>query len=101
LADHGAPPTLRRISTYSMGLDNLLSLMLASSHNDSSSRFLVLSANRRRQSIDIAGTVRVHRSAKPASTGFVGVSVISPSTGMNSRSRSRYSWAPRRSGLRL
>ena len=44
------------------GVGNAASLMLASSHRDWSRRFLVLSANRCRQSVDMLGTVRVHRS---------------------------------------
>jgi hypothetical protein len=52
LADQGAPPTFRRISTYSIGFATLPSSMLASSHMDSLRRFLVLSANRSRQSGD-------------------------------------------------
>jgi hypothetical protein len=88
-ADHGAPPTLRRISMYSTGFDTRPALMFASSHSDSSSRFFVLSTNRRRKSSEWPGTVRVHRSASPRSTGFVGSSVIAPVTGMNAASRSR------------
>ena len=53
------------------------------------------------QSVDMLGTVRVHRSERPRSTGLVGVSVITPSTGMNARSLSRYSLAPARSRVRL
>src|SRR6185436_5485150 len=71
-ADQGAPPTLRRISMYSTGLATRPSSMLDSSHIDSLSRCSVETANRLRQSVDIEGTVRAHRSASPASTGFSG-----------------------------
>ena len=48
------------------------------------------------------GTVRAHRSASPASTGFVGSGVRAPrSIGMNAGSRSRYCLPPSRSGVRL
>src|SRR6202451_4700441 len=82
-ADHGAPPTLRRISTYSIGLETLIALMLASSHSDSSSRLRVLSAKRARQSAERSGTVRDQRSASPASTGLVGLSLTCPSAGLD------------------
>lgn len=59
-------------------------------------------AKRRRQSADIAGTVRVHRSASPASTGFRGSGIpAASSSGMNSGSRSRWALPARRSWLRL
>lgn len=48
------------------------------------------------------GTVRAHRSASPASTGFVGSGVRAPrSIGMKAGSRSRYFFPPSRSGVRL
>ncbi|CAM5322647.1 hypothetical protein SHIRM173S_07424 [Streptomyces hirsutus] len=101
-ADHGAPPTLRRISMYSTGLAIRPSLMLDSSHNDSLRRCSVATANRARQSSDIAGTVRAHRSARPASTGFCGSGTgVAGSSGMNSGSRSRWALPPSRSWLRL
>lgn len=87
---------------YSTGFAMRPSLMLESSHIDSLSRFSVASANRARQASDIAGTVRVHRSARPASTGFSGSGVAAPrSMGMKAGSRSRYRLAPARSGVRL
>ena len=46
--------------------------MLSSSHIDSTIRLCVLVLNRSRHARDIAGTVRVHRSARPASAGFDG-----------------------------
>ncbi len=76
--------------------------MLASSHNDSFSRFLVASAKRSRQASDMPGTVRAHRSASPASTGLTGSGVGAPrSIGMKAGSRSRYALPPSRSGVRL
>ena len=90
LADHGAPPTLRRISTYSMGFATRPSSMLASSHMDSLSRFSVLSANRIVHSDDLLGTVRDHRSARPRSTALVGSGGSQAgSIGMNAGRRSR------------
>lgn len=75
---------------YSTGLAIRPSLMLDSSHSDSLSRCSVATAKRRRQSADIDGTVRVHRSARPASTGFSGSGIgVDRSIGMNSGSRSR------------
>ena len=71
-ADQGAPPTLRRISTYSIGLGMRASTMLESSQVDSSSRALVDSKNRSRHAGDLEGTVRNHRSSRPRSTGLVG-----------------------------
>ncbi|CAM5667025.1 hypothetical protein SCALM49S_07640 [Streptomyces californicus] len=60
------------------------------------------SANRARQPSVIAGIVRVHRSASPASTGFSGSGSAAPrSIGMKAGSRSRYRLAPSRSGVRL
>ena len=101
-ADQGAPPTLRRISMYSSGLETRPALMLDSSHIDSLSRFSVERAKRRRQSSDMAGTVRAQRSASPASTGFSGSGNPSArSIGMNAGSRSRYAFAPSRSCVRL
>src|SRR4051812_23655012 len=95
-ADHGAPPTRRRISTYSIGFGTRSWLMLASSHRDSFSRFRELSANRRRQPADIAGAVRDHRSARPRSVGLTGMGTVARSvggsTGMNPGSRSRYAF---------
>lgn len=89
-ADQGAPPTLRRISMYSTGLATRPSLMLESSQIDSFSRCSVLSRNRARQSSDMCGTVRAHRSARPASTGLVGSGNPSlRSIGMKAGSRSR------------
>lgn len=89
-ADQGAPPTLRRISMYSTGLAIRPSLMLESSHIDSLSRCSVDTANRARQSTDIAGTVRAQRSASPASTGFSGSGRgVERSSGMKRGSRSR------------
>lgn len=60
-------------------------------------------ANRRRQSADMAGdVVRAHRSARPASTGFSGSGTGVPgSRGMNSGSRSRWALPPTRSWVRL
>lgn len=101
-ADQGAPPTLRRISMYSTGLAMRPSWILASSHRDSLRRFSVASANRARQASDIEGTVRAHRSASPASTGFSGSGVGAPrSIGMKAGRRSRYRLPPSRSGVRL
>lgn len=58
--------------------------------------------NRSRQSADIEGTVRRHRSARPASTGLVGSGKPSArSMGMKAASRSRYALAPTRSCERL
>lgn len=89
-ADQGAPPTLRRISMYSRGFATRPMLMLASSHIDSSRRFFVDSENRSRQLADMAGTVRFHRSASPASTGLVGSGKPSArSIGMKAASLSR------------
>ncbi|CAM5696639.1 hypothetical protein SCALM49S_08231 [Streptomyces californicus] len=60
------------------------------------------SANRARQPSVIAGIVRVHRSASPASTGFSGSGSAAPrSIGMKAGSRSRYRLAPSRSGRAL
>jgi hypothetical protein len=100
-ADHGAPPTLRRISMYSIGLATRSDLMLASSHRDSNRRLIVLSRNRLRQPIDMAGAVRAHRSISPSSTGFSGSGVSPRSRGMNSGIRSRYALAPLVSLVRL
>lgn len=101
-ADQGAPPTLRRISMYSTGLAIRPSLMLDSSHIDSLSRCSVATAKRRRQSCDMSGTVRVHRSARPASTGLRGSGTgVDRSSGMNSGSRSRCALPAARSGVRL
>lgn len=101
-ADQGAPPTLRRISMYSTGLAIRPALMLASSHSDSLSRLRVLTAKRSRQASVMAGTVRAHRSARPASTGLVGSGKPSArSMGMKAGSRSRYSLPPLRSRVRL
>src|SRR5580658_1807319 len=92
-ADHGAPPTLRRISMYSIGLATRPWLMLPSSHSDSLSRLAVVVANLARQAGDIAGTVRGHRSASPRSTGLAGSGRPAPPVGMNARRRSRYALA--------
>ncbi len=97
LADQGAPPTLRRIWTYSMGLATRPWSMLSSSHIDSTIRLCVLVTNRRRHSGDIDGTVRSHRSLRPASAGLAGSGDVSPSAVMNSSSRSRWAFAPARS----
>lgn len=87
---------------YSTGFAILPSLMFESSHKDSLSRFAVDSANRARQASDIAGTVLVHRSASPASTGLAGSGVAAPlSIGMKAGSRSRYFLPPSLSGVRL
>lgn len=76
--------------------------MLASSHIDSLRRLRVDSENRSRQSADMAGTVRSHRSFRPASTGFVVSGNPSErSIGMKAASRSRYALAPSRSWERL
>ncbi len=78
--------------------------MFASSHRDSFSRLAVLSANLTRQSADMPGTVRAHRSARPRSTGLAGsggTAVPSSRTGMKDGSRPRYSLAPAMSRLRL
>jgi hypothetical protein len=98
----GAPPTLRRISMYSIGLGTRFWLILESSHRDSLSRFWVLSENRSRQSADVVGAVRDHRSARPRSTGLVDSgSMPMGATGMKAGSLERYSSAPARSRLRL
>jgi hypothetical protein len=87
---------------YSTGLAIRPSLMLDSSHRDSFSRCSVATAKRRRQSCDIFGTVRAHRSARPASTGFSGPGTgVERSSGMNRGSRSRWALPATRSGLRL
>lgn len=87
---------------YSTGLGTRPALMLDSSHRDSLSRCSVLSAKRLRQSVDMAGTVRAHRSARPASTGFRGSGMpCSRSIGMKAGSRSRYALPPSRSCVRL
>lgn len=87
---------------YSTGLATRPASMLASSQSDSFSRLRVLSANRSRQSSPIAGTVRRHRSARPASTGFSGSGVgVAGSAGMNSGSRSRCALPASRSLVRL
>ena len=86
LADQGAPPTLRRISTYSIGLATRPSSMLASSHIDSLRRFSVLSANRIRPRrrlgrhragpqvgqapLDGVGRLRGRPRRRPGSTGM-------------------------------
>lgn len=101
-ADHGAPPTLRRISMYSTGLEIRPALMLESSQSDSLSRFSVLKAKRSRHSIDMLGTVLAQRSASPASTGFRASGNPSDrSIGMKAGSRSRYALPPCRSWDRL
>ncbi len=101
-ADQGAPPTLRRISMYSTGLGTRPAPMLDSSQSDSLSRLAVHSANLVRHSMDIAGTVRAQRSARPASTGFSGVGVPwARSAGMNAGSRSRWCFPRSRSWVRL
>lgn len=75
---------------YSTGFAMRPSLMLASSHSDSLSRFSVATANLARQASDMLGTVRAHRSASPASTGLVGSGIGAPrSIGMKAGSRSR------------
>lgn len=87
---------------YSTGLEIRPSLMLDSSHIDSFRRCSVDSAKRRRHSIDMAGTVRRHRSMRPASTGFSGSGTgVSSSIGMNSGSRSRCALPAARSFVRL
>jgi hypothetical protein len=87
---------------YSTGFATRPLLMLASSQRDSFSRLRVLSANRLRQSRDMLGTVRGHRSARPASTGLVGSGTVrSAPIGMKRASRLRYSLPPRRSPVRL
>src|SRR3569832_1081129 len=87
-ADQGAPPTLRRISTYSIGLAIRYLWILASSHRDSSRRYFVFSANRIRQPSEVVGTVRDHRSTSPRSTGLVGTDgLLVGCIGMKSRSR--------------
>ncbi len=89
-ADHGAPPTLRRISMYSIGLATVPLSMFLISHMHSSSRLWVLVVNRRRQSCDINGIVRCHRSTRPRSVGFRGSGAGSvPLIGMNAGNRSR------------
>ncbi len=91
----GAPPTLRRISMYSTGFETRCALMLESSHVDSSSRCLVFSKKRLRHSIDLLGTVRNHRLARPRSTALVGSGMgVERSTGMKRGSRSRYFFEP-------
>ncbi len=75
---------------YSTGLAMRPSLMLESSQSDSLRRFSVATANRARHASDIAGIVRSHRSARPASTGFSGSGMAAPrSIGMKAGSRSR------------
>ncbi len=75
---------------YSTGFGTRPALMLDSSHSDSFSRLRVLSAKRSRQSADLPGTVRAHRSASPASTGLVGSRhPRTGSIGMKAGNRSR------------
>jgi len=101
-ADHGAPPTLRRSSMYSIGFETRSRRMLSSSHVDSSSKCRVTLWKRSRQSRPEPGVLRRHRSSSPFSTGFVGSGTGSDrSTGMNRRSRSRYSRDPSWSRVRL
>ena len=57
-ADHGAPPTRRRICTYSIGLATRPASMFSSSHIDSTMRLCVLAVKRWRQCSDMAGMVR-------------------------------------------
>lgn len=87
---------------YSTGLAIRPSLMLSSSHSDSFRSASVAEANRSLQPADMDGTVRVHRSASPASTGLVGSGIgVDGSIGMKSGSRSRYALLPGRSWVRL
>ena len=74
---------------YSMGLETRASLMFSISHIDSSSRCLVFSKKRWRQSMDMDGTVRCHKSHSARSTGLVGSGGGDMSSGMKSGSRSR------------
>ncbi len=71
-ADHGAPPTRRRICMYSIGLATRPASMFSSSHIDSTMRLCVLVVKRSPPVLGHGGMVRAHRSARPASAGFPG-----------------------------
>ncbi len=88
-ADQGAPPTRRRICTYSIGFATRPSSMLPSSHMDSTIRLCVTVVNRRRQPSDMDGTVRRQRSRRPSSAGLVGSGGDASPAVMNSSRWSR------------
>ena len=92
LADQGAPPTLRRISTYSTGLGTRPSFDVGEFPQGLVEEVLGAFSE---PVPPVRGHGRdgaAHRSERPRSTGLVGVSVITPSAGMNARSLSRYSY---------